>query len=342
MNDTHIEITNLTKAYEKNHAISNINITINKGELVAIVGPSGCGKTTLLRSIAGLETPDNGRIRINGETVFEAGNIFISPNERRVGMVFQNYALWPHMTVEQNIKFPLKMNKSGKKQTSVKIKEVLSRVKLDWAASRYPHQLSAGEKQRTALGRSLVVDPEVLLLDEPLSNLDPWLRGEMKQELDRIHREFDLTMIHVTHNQSDAMSIADRIAVMNKGEVVQFDTVDTIYNNPKTSFVAKFFGRTNIVPINLFKQWFNCSHTENAQFLSIRPENIQLTKNSNGLKGHVAEKRFLGNICYLQIKCDRGYLWMQSIPRTAPNIGERVRLTIIHAAPLRKCNNSTD
>jgi ABC-type Fe3+/spermidine/putrescine transport system ATPase subunit len=334
MSDTHIEISHLTKTYGKKRAIDNINLSINKGELLAIVGPSGCGKTTLLRSIAGLETPDSGFICINGETVFEAGKILVSPNQRRVGMVFQNYALWPHMTIEQNIGFPLKMNKTSSREKSEKIKEVLSLVRLDWAEKRYPHQLSAGERQRAALARSLVLEPKVLLLDEPLSNLDPWLRGEMKQELSRIIEELELTVVHVTHNQSDAMSIADRIAVMNNGHLVQLDTVNTIYNNPKTSFVAEFFGRTNLVPVDLYKKWFNLNVNKDTSLLSIRPEDIQITTSSDGLKGHVAEKIYLGNLCYLRIECSEGFLWVQSIPRVAPSIGETVFLKIIFASPL--------
>ena len=333
MTNIHVKIENLTKIYRETPALEGVSIDIMKGELLAIVGPSGCGKTTLLRSIAGLEKPDSGSIYIGVEVVFEAGKLFVQPHLRRVGMVFQNYALWPHLTVHQNVVFPLKMNRFNDWESSERVKDVLSLVKLKWAGDRYPHQLSAGERQRVALARALVVDPELLLLDEPLSNLDAKLREEMKLEIDRIHRQMGLTIIHVTHDQKEAMSISDRIAVMNHGKVIQLGTSEEIYQHPRTAFIAEFFGRTNLMPCDAQKiSTPFIGEPNKGQVLSVRPEDIEVTAKKTGLTGIVKKKTYLGNITYLIVETGEGIsFWVQCTSRGAPRVGEKVSCRIKYA-----------
>ena len=237
-----VTLKNLTKKYGKVIAVDDVSLEIKDGELFTFLGPSGCGKTTTLRLIAGFEMPDKGKILFNDTDV-----TYKKPYERNTAMVFQNYALWPHMTVYENIAYGLKVRKYPKDEIKRKVKEVLELVKLEGLENRYPNQLSGGQQQRVALARALVVEPDVLLLDEPLSNLDAKLRIEMREEIKRIQKNLKITAIYVTHDQEEAMSMSDRLAVMNKGKVLQVGTPEEIYFYPKNLFVATFIGKSTII-----------------------------------------------------------------------------------------------
>jgi len=222
--------------------VDRVSARVERGEFFTFLGPSGCGKTTTLRIIAGLELPDSGRVIIDGEDV-----TYLPPYKRDTAMVFQNYALWPHMTVFENIAYGLKVRKLPKEEIRRRVKEVLELVRLEGLESRYPTQLSGGQQQRVALARALVVQPKVLLLDEPLSNLDAKLRVEMREELKRLQRKLRITTIYVTHDQDEAMALSDRIAVMNLGRVVEVGKPDELYRRPRSFFVATFIGRSNVL-----------------------------------------------------------------------------------------------
>lgn len=242
MSDTVVTLNGVTKQFGDVVAVNDTDLEIERGELITLLGPSGCGKTTTLRMIAGFETPSEGRIEINGENVVD-----VPPYERDIGMVFQYFALFPHMTVADNIAFGLKMSGIDESTINDRIDEALEMVSLPEVADRYPENLSGGQQQRIALARSLVVEPDVLLLDEPLSSLDKKLREEMRLEIMRLHRELDVTMIYVTHNQSEALSISDRMAVMNDGEIRQVGSPSEVYQEPADEFVADFIGTANLV-----------------------------------------------------------------------------------------------
>ncbi|AOW79413.1 spermidine/putrescine ABC transporter ATPase component potA [Halodesulfurarchaeum formicicum] len=232
----------LTKRYGDTLAVDDTSVAVENGELLCFLGPSGCGKSTLLRSIAGLETPTAGEIYINGKNVTED-----PPYDRDCAMVFQEWALFPQKTVLENITFGLKVNDFDKSERVEKAEELLEMIELFDHRDKYPAELSGGQQQRVALARSLIVNPGILLLDEPLSSLDKRLREQMQIELKRIQEEFDQTMIHVTHDQEEAFTIADRIAVVNDGSIVQIGTPDTVYKDPNTRFVEEFLGETNVL-----------------------------------------------------------------------------------------------
>ena len=239
-----IEITNVNKRFGQFQALNNINLNIQSGELVALLGPSGCGKTSLLRIIAGLETPDSGSIVFHGEDVSSH-----DVRDRNVGFVFQHYALFRHMTVFDNVAFGLRMKprKQRPSETVIaeKVHELLGLVQLDWLADRYPEQLSGGQRQRIALARALAVEPKVLLLDEPFGALDAKVRKELRRWLARLHEDVHLTSVFVTHDQEEAMEVADRIVVMNKGVIEQIGTPAEVYRNPASDFVYHFLGDAN-------------------------------------------------------------------------------------------------
>ncbi len=238
-----ITVENLVKRFGNVVAVNKVNLKIKEGEFFTLLGPSGCGKTTFLRTIAGLELPDEGRILFDDQDVTE-----LPPHKRDTGMVFQNYALWPHMNVYENIAYGLKIRKLSKQEIDRRVKEVLKLVKLEGLEKRTPHQLSGGQQQRVALARAIVLNPRVLLFDEPLSNLDAKLRIEMRAELRRIQKELNITTIYVTHDQEEAMSISDRMAVMNRGRVMQVGTPREVYKSPENEFVARFIGQGTFLP----------------------------------------------------------------------------------------------
>lgn len=290
-----ITLTNLTKCYDGNTepSVNQVSLTVEDGEFMCLLGPSGCGKTTILRMIAGIEHSTSGEIAVDNLVVDSVHqSCFIPPEQRRIGLVFQNYALWPHMTVERNVDFGLRLQKVPAQERKERCVDVMSKLRILEYADRYPSQLSGGQQQRVALARMLAVNPGVLLLDEPLSNLDATLRLEMRAELRRLHQTFGTTIIFVSHDQWEAMTLANTIAVMNKGQLQQIGTPDEIYAEPGNRFVAEFIGNPKINTIDLknthgelsnLASYITARLPENskADVCAIRPEEIILTTNAN-------------------------------------------------------------
>jgi len=241
-NGSTLRVESLKKVFDKTVAVDDISFIANPGEITAFLGPSGCGKTTTLRIIAGLETPTSGSIYIDDQKIND-----IPPHKRDVGLVFQDYALFPHMTARKNIEFGLKIKKLDQAEIDKRVKHILELVNLEGKGDRYPQQLSGGEQQRVAVARTLVTEPRVLLFDEPLSNLDAKLRESTRIELHNLQRKLGITSIYVTHDQLEAFAIADKIMLMNKGKIEQFGSPEEIYANPATSFAADFIGTSNIL-----------------------------------------------------------------------------------------------
>ena len=241
-----VSLKGLTKKFAETAAVKDLDLEIGDGEFVSLLGPSGCGKTTTLRLIAGFLQPEQGEIRVN-QQVISSPSLLVPPERRNMSMIFQSYAVWPHMTVFQNVAYGLKFKKLSSNESEKKVERLLQLVHLETLRGRYPAELSGGQQQRVALARALVVEPQILLLDEPLSNLDANLREEMRFEIRRLHEEFRITTIYVTHDQAEAMVTSDRIAVMHLGRVIQVGTPEEIFERPKTTFVAEFIGRTNIL-----------------------------------------------------------------------------------------------
>ncbi|RYZ13165.1 MAG: ABC transporter ATP-binding protein [Comamonadaceae bacterium] len=245
-----LELSHISKAYGGSRVVDDLSLALNEGELVTLLGPSGCGKTTTLRMIAGFIDLGEGSITVGGRPISSAAGT-VPPEHRGMSMIFQSYAIWPNMTVAENVGFGLKVRGTPQDESRRRVAEMLEVVHLGALAHRYPAELSGGQQQRVALARAMVVRPEVLLLDEPLSNLDANLREEMAGEIRRLHDEFRFTTVYVTHDQSEAMTISDRIAVLNLGRLEQIDTPWNLYNRPRTQFVAGFIGRTNLVTATL-------------------------------------------------------------------------------------------
>ena len=241
-----LKLTGISRHYGDFHAVDNINLELQSGEFVSLLGPSGCGKTTTLRMIAGFVEPTLGTIEMDGQ-ILSSPSGSVSPDRRQMSMIFQSYAIWPNMTVEQNVAFGLELRKVQKPEIKRRVGEMLEVVRLNHLADRYPAELSGGQQQRVALARAIVIRPSILLLDEPLSNLDATLREEMRFEIRRLHNEFHVTTVYVTHDQAEAMVTSDRIAVMNHGRIEQIAPPRELYDNPKTRFVAGFIGRTNFI-----------------------------------------------------------------------------------------------
>jgi iron(III) transport system ATP-binding protein len=241
-----VDLRGLTKHYGNLAVVDNVSLRIEHGLLVCLLGPSGCGKTTTLRLIAGFVEPSAGEIAV-GDRVVSSPARTLPPEQRNMSMIFQSYALWPHMTVTENVAYGLKLRKLDKALIAQKVKGMLATTKLEALAERYPGELSGGQQQRVALARALIVEPETLLLDEPLSNLDANLREEMRFEVRRLHDEYRYTTVYVTHDQSEAMTTADLIAVMNLGKIEQAGSPEEIYERPRSEFVARFIGSSNVV-----------------------------------------------------------------------------------------------
>ena len=241
-----LQLKNISKSYGSNPVVDDLSLELNQGELVTLLGPSGCGKTTTLRMIAGFIDLGAGAISIDGREISGTGRT-VPPERRGMSMIFQSYAIWPNMTVAENVGFGLKLRRVTADELQRRVGEMLEVVHLSHLAHRYPSELSGGQQQRVALARAMVVRPAVLLLDEPLSNLDANLREEMASEIRRLHDEFRFTTVYVTHDQAEAMTISDRIAVLNVGKLEQIDTPWNLYNRPRTRFVAGFIGQTNLV-----------------------------------------------------------------------------------------------
>ena len=241
-----LKLRGLSKRYGNFLAVDGIDLELQSGEFVSLLGPSGCGKTTTLRMIAGFVDPTLGTIEMDGQVLSSPAGA-IPPDRRQMSMIFQSYAIWPNMTVAQNVAFGLELRKIAKAEVKRRVGEMLEVVRMNHLADRYPSELSGGQQQRVALARAIVIRPSVLLLDEPLSNLDATLREEMRFEIRRLHDEFHVTTVYVTHDQAEAMVTSDRIAVMNQGHIEQVDHPRALYNKPKTRFVAGFIGRTNFI-----------------------------------------------------------------------------------------------
>jgi len=241
-----VDLRGLTKRYGSTAAVDDVSLRIDHGQLVCLLGPSGCGKTTTLRLIAGFLEPTEGEIHV-GERLVSSKARTLPPEQRNMSMIFQSYALWPHMTVAENIVYGLRLRKVDRDTIAKKLAAILATTKLEPLAQRYPGELSGGQQQRVALARALIVEPETLLLDEPLSNLDANLREEMRFEIRRLHDEYRYTTVYVTHDQSEAMTTADLIAVMNGGKIDQLGTPEDIYARPQSEFVARFIGASNVL-----------------------------------------------------------------------------------------------
>ena len=252
---SHLTLESVECSYADVKAVAGIDLAIAQGEFIALLGPSGCGKTTTLRMIAGLLEPTAGTIRLGTRTLSGPGG-HVAPEHRQMSMIFQSYAIWPHMNVHDNVAFGLRLRKLDAAEVQRRTAKVLDVVRLGHLAKRLPSELSGGQQQRVALARAVVVEPAVLLLDEPLSNLDASLREEMRFEIRRLHDALGMTSVYVTHDQTEAMATADRIVVMNEGRIEQVDTPVAIYNRPRTRFVAAFIGRTNLID----------GHAENGAF----------------------------------------------------------------------------
>ena len=309
-----IEVRQLNKTFGSFTAVNNISLDFPTGELVALLGPSGCGKTTLLRIIAGLENPDSGSVLFHGE---DATDVHV--RERNVGFVFQHYALFRHMTVFDNVAFGLtvrpKATRPNKEEIKRRVHELLELVQLDWLADRYPHQLSGGQRQRIALARALAVEPKVLLLDEPFGALDAKVRKDLRRWLRRLHDELHITSIFVTHDQEEAMEVADRIVVLNKGKIEQIGTPDDIYNNPASPFVYDFIGQVNLFHSRVDNGWahigdyklaapeFNGVNNHSA-IAYVRPHDIELSAdNSEGaIPATISHVSTAGSVLRIELK----------------------------------------
>ena len=343
-----IAVQNVTKRFGAMAAANDVTLEVDEGELFTLLGPSGCGKTTLLRLIAGFYTPDEGEVRFDGRRVNE-----VPPHERGIGMVFQNYALWPHMTVFDNVAYGLKLRKVPAAEIAQRVQGVLEKVKLAGLDERYPGQLSGGQQQRVALARALVLNPEILLLDEPLSNLDAKIRIQVRAEIRKLQKELGITTIYVTHDQEEALTLSDRIAVFDKGRLLEVGPPKTLYERPRTRFVADFIGINNLIEGTVtavdtgrgrlraqtpLGEW-SASFTEappvgSRCVLCIRPENIDLDGDAaeelNVAPGQITFAAYLGNTLRYDADLGQGVTFKADIrdPRHHSQlaIGTRVRL----------------
>lgn len=291
----YLRIKNINKKFNKINVLNGIDIEIDKGEFICFLGPSGCGKTTLLRIIAGLEKQDTGNIVIDGKDVTN-----LDSSKRRVGIVFQNYALFPNLNVYENIAYGLKNKKMKKDEIDKEVKNILSLVGLEECINKYPYEISGGQQQRVALARALVLKPDILLLDEPLSALDAKVRENLRHEIKVLQRKLNITTIMVTHDQEEAITISDRIVVFNGGNIMQIGTPKEIYYMPKNSFTADFVGK------------INCIENKNNMKLFIRPECVKFSFNyiSGFNEATVKEIEFRGNIYRILVECENNNIYL--------------------------------
>jgi len=335
-------------------AAQNVSFEVPEGKLFTLLGPSGCGKTTTLRSIAGLERPRVGEIAVGGRIVYSSEKrIFVAPNRRNFGMVFQSYAIWPHMNVFQNAAFPLQVGSArlSRKQIEEKVMRVLSTVGLDQLADREATKLSGGQQQRLALARALAMEPKLLLLDEPLSNLDAKLRERMRFELKRLQRELRLTTVYVTHDQGEALALSHEIAVMNEGQIIQIGSPREIYERPQDRFVADFVGSANFLDATVVARdeqadFFRvqtalgplrCHAVEplgigDKVVISLRPEDVYVSaarpEGQNVFEAVVDAKLFLGDYLEFQVKIGEALLLARVHPSFSPPVGTRVHVAM--------------
>ena len=356
-----LEITALCKSFGDRarkagrvHAVDHVDVVVEEGEFFTMLGPSGCGKTTTLRCVAGLEKPDSGDIVIGGTTVYSSSRgVFVPPNRRRLGMVFQSYAIWPHMNVFDNVAFPFRtgMYKAPRAEVRSRVERALAVVHMEHLAGRFATQLSGGQQQRLALARALVIEPTLLLLDEPLSNLDAKLRESLRFELKRLQRERGITTLYVTHDQIEALAFSNRIAVMEGGRIQQIGTPTEVYLKPDSPFVADFVGTTNFVPgtvgtkdpetgrwrIDTSSGPVRCGALwdvapGDACVISIRPEHVLLSKADSGLgeawKGRVLTRLFVGEVWDYQVQVGDQVLRSRSSGQVRFSSGEEVLVTV--------------
>lgn len=285
---SYLQVTQLNKSYGPTQIFNNIDFSAEEGEFVTLLGPSGCGKSTLLRCLAGLTSVDSGKILIQGQEI-----VPLPPQQRGIGMVFQSYALFPNMTVEANVAFGLKMQKIPASELQRRVAEVLELVEMNDYARRYPHQLSGGQCQRVALARSLVTQPRLLLLDEPLSALDARIRKHLREQIRRIQREMNLTAIFVTHDQEEALTMSDRIVLMNKGQIVQNADAETLYTEPVDAFAAGFIGSYNLLSPEQAMALTGIRYTGRV---AIRPESVTICDLIEGIPAKILSHSLLGNV----------------------------------------------
>ena len=348
-----IELKNVDKYYGSNHVLKNLNLTIEDGEFMTLLGPSGCGKTTTLRVLSGLENPQHGVILMDGEEVVNADDLFfMPPSKRGLNLVFQSYALWPHMTVFDNVAFGLSLKKMPKDQIKKKVQDALDRMQIGEFTQRYPSELSGGQQQRVAIARAIVSEPKLLLLDEPLSNLDAKLRMDMRTEIKRLHKELGTTVVYVTHDQTEALTMSTRIAIFFKGILEQVDTPIHIYTNPISLKVADFIGnpKTNFVdatgevkdgrlyvdsPIGKFdfnSKYFTDEEMPSGKFdvvLGVRPEQIVLHNDKSGhAEGHIYSVQPSGSETLVQVKVNDEILLVKEIGLKRYQDDQEVSLTV--------------
>ena len=348
-----VDLVGLTKVFGgKVRVVDRLDLHIEHGELVSILGPSGCGKTTTLRLVAGFLQPDEGEVRVDGKLI-SSSSFSVSPDKRNMSMIFQSYGLWPHKTVYQNVAYGLKFRDVTRAEADRKVRAMLEVVRMEGLADRYPAELSGGQQQRVALARALVVEPSILLLDEPLSNLDANLREEMRFEIRRLHDKFKITSIYVTHDQAEAMVTSDRTVVMNMGKVEQIGTPREIYERPRTRFVAEFVGKTNSfrgvlrgrdqleVAPGIFLRTAGDNEFREGQCVlaSVRPHNVELysegrgpsaTTGHNVWSGRVTRAHYFGDSVDYLVELPN---WPQPIRAILPpnvwfRTGDPVRLVI--------------
>ena len=332
-----VNLEDIRVSYDgKSDVLKDLRLSIEKGELVSLLGPSGCGKTTTLRVIAGLIEPNDGTFVVD-----EMDLTKVPVHKRNFGMVFQSYALFPHLTIKENVAFGLKLRKENKTVIEEKVMEILEVTGLSDFADRYPKQLSGGQRQRVALARALVIEPKLLLLDEPLSNLDAKLRVTMRMEIKRIQRALGITTVFVTHDQEECFSISDKVAVMNKGVIEQYDSPDEIYKNPRTEFVARFIGFENFISLEKEKEHLYYAedgtsfrtmraHSDDKVKATIRPDNISMHRTlapaDNVLSGTVRVRTFLGKSYQYEVETAVGNLIVNDEDAKLYQAGESVQL----------------
>lgn len=297
---SYLELKNIGKKYGEKQVLKDINIDIEKGEFICLLGPSGCGKTTLLRIIAGLEDRNEGQVFLDGKDITK-----LPPDKRGFGIVFQSYALFPNMTAAKNIAFALKQKKLSNSEIEKKVEEVLSIVGLKEEGNKYPREMSGGQQQRIAIARAIALEPKFLLLDEPMSALDAKVRTKLRTDIRRLQKEFKITTIMVTHDQEEAMTMADRIAVLNGGDIMQIGTPQEVYETPKNLFTAKFIGETNCIE-------------KDEEVYTVRPEFVQVSKDSSKeLNGEILNVEFRGSFVRVEIapiKDSKNSLILSDIP----------------------------
>lgn len=334
-----LELQNITAGYDKNIILKDLDFQVEKGELVSLLGSSGCGKTTTLRLIAGFSNP------IGGKFIFDGKDYTGVPlHKRNFGFVFQSYALFPHMTIFDNVAFGLKMRKTPESQIKKEVMDMLETVDLTGFENRFPKEMSGGQRQRVALARALVIKPDLLLLDEPLSNLDAKLRVKMRVEIRRLQQKFGFTAIYVTHDQEECFAISDKVAIMNRGVIEQMDAPSVIYNHPKTEFIAHFVGFENFLDLTRTEEAGKFKASDGSRFkveqyregdsfkACIRPEDIQLLPGgaevANSLKGEIMVNTFLGKQNQYNIRTEVGEFEVSAGQECVYGIGDKVTLSL--------------